>query len=103
MNAYVGVEGFLTKSGFILKELCIFYDGEGFDHYIFKEPTWELTNRDLETIHYISSQLNGLQFFDGSIPYKEINGILECIRGYQIYTFSDLATKTLIPARYKKN
>ena len=46
-------------------------------------------------IHYIFSQLNGLQFFNGSIPYKEINGILECIRGNQIYTFSDLAVKTL--------
>ena len=74
MNAYVGVEGFLTKSGFILKELCIFYDDERFDHYIFKEPTWTwgLTNRDLETIQYISSQLNGLHLYDGSIPYKEM-------------------------------
>ena len=97
MNAYVGVEGFLTKSGFILKELCIFYDDERFDHYIFKEPTWtwELTYRDWETIHYISSQLNGLHLYDGAIPYKDIDGILEGIRGYEIYTFSDLAVKTL--------
>ena len=97
MNTYVGVEGFLTKSGFILKELCICYDDERFDHYIFKEPTWTwgLTNRDLETIHYISSQLNGLHQYDGSIPYKEINEILKCIRDYQIYTFSNLAVKTL--------
>jgi hypothetical protein len=97
MNAYVAVEGFLTKSGFILKELCIFYDDDAFDHYIFKEPTWsrELTNRDLKTIHYITSQLNGLHLYDGSIPYNEINGILECIRGCNIYTFSDLAVKTL--------
>ena len=97
MNAYVAVEGFLTKSGFILKELCIFYDGETFDQFIFKEPTWswELPNRDLETIHYISSQLNGLHLYDGSIPYNEIYTILECIRGCKIYTFSDLAVKTL--------
>ena len=97
MNAYVGIEGFLTKSGFILKELCIFYDDERFDHYIFKEPTWTwgLTNRDLDTIHYISSQLNGLHLHDGSIPYKAINEILGCIRYYQIYTFSNLAVETL--------
>ena len=95
MNAYVGVEGFLTKSGFILKELCIYYDGEEFDHYLFKEPSWALTDRDLETVQYISSQLNGLHLYDGSIPYKEINGILEGIRGYEIYTFSDLAMETL--------
>ena len=97
MNAYVGIEGFLTKSGFILKELCIFYDDERFDHYIFKEPTWTwgLTNRDLDTIHYISSRLNGLHLQDGSIPYKAINEILGCIRYYQIYTFSNLAVETL--------
>ena len=58
MNAYVGVEGFVTKSGFILKELCIYYDGDEFDHYLFKKPSWELTNVDLGTIQYISSQLN---------------------------------------------
>ena len=97
MNTYIGVEGFLTKSGFILKELCIFYDDERCDHYIFKEPTWTwgLTNRDLDTIHYISSQLNGLYLHDGSIPYKAINEILGCIRYYQIYTFSNLAVETL--------
>ena len=72
MNAYVGVEGFLTKSGFILKEPCIFYDGEGFDHYIFKERTWELSNRYLEMIHHISSQLNGLQFLMEVYPTKTL-------------------------------
>ena len=95
MNAYVGVEGFSTKSGFILKELCIFYDGGEYDHYLFKEPSWTLTGRDLDAVHYVSSQLNGLHLYDGSIPYKDIVGILEGIKGYEIYTFSDLAVKTL--------
>ena len=95
MNAYIGVEGFLIKSGFILKELCIFYDGEEFDHYMFAKPSWTLTGRDLETVRYVSTQLNGLHLYDGSIAYKEIGGILQNIRDYQIYTFSDLAVKTL--------
>ena len=95
MNAYTSIEGFLTKSGFILKELCIFYDGEEFDHYMFEKPNWTLTGKDLETVRYASTELNGLQLYDGTIPYKEIGGILQSIKDYQIYTFSDLAVKTL--------
>ena len=101
MNAYVGVEGFVTKSGFILKELCIYYDGDEFDHYLFKKPSWELTNMDMGTIQYVSSQLNGLNIHDGCIPYREIEQILTAIDGYQIYTFSDLAVTTL--RRYLPN
>ena len=95
MNAYTAIEGFLTKSGFILKELCIFYDSEEFDHYMFEKPSWTLTGKDLETVQYASTQLNGLHLYDGSIPYKEIDGILRGIKDYQIYTFSDLAVTTL--------
>ena len=95
MNAYIGVEGFSTKSGFILKELCIFYDGGEYDHYLFKEPSWTLTDKDLDAVHYISSQLNGFHLYDGSIPYEDIVGILEAIKGYKIYTFSYLAVETL--------
>ena len=95
MNAYIGVEGFSTKSGFILKELCIFYDGGEYDHYLFKEPSWRLTHKDLDAVHYISSQLNGFHLYDGSIPYEDIVGILEAIKGYKIYTFSYLAVETL--------
>ena len=62
---------------------------------MFAKPSWILTGRDLETVRYASSQLNGLHLYDGSIPYKEIGEILQSIRGYQIYTFSDLAVKTL--------
>ena len=68
MNAYTAMEGFLTKSGFIIKELCIFYDGEDFDHYMFEKPNWRLTDADLETVRYASTQLNGLNLCDGSIP-----------------------------------
>ena len=95
MNAYVGVEGFLTQSGFILKELCIYYDREEYDHYLFKRPGWQLTEKDVQTIRYASSQLNGLHINDGCIPYQEIAQILNVISGHQIYTFSDLAVSTL--------
>ena len=95
MNAYVGIEGYTTKSGFIHKELCIYYDGEEFDHYLFKRPGWDLTEKDMKTVRYASSQLNGLHFNDGDIPYEEFGLIPKAIAGYQIYTFSDLAVNTL--------
>ena len=60
-----------------------------------------LTNVDLGTIQYVSSQLNGLNIHDGCIPYTEIEQILTVIDGYQIYTFSDLAVTTL--RRYLPN
>ena len=63
MSVYTGIEGFLTKSGYIVKELCIFYDGEEFDHYMFEKPNWRLTGADLETVRYASTQLNGLHLY----------------------------------------
>ena len=95
MNAYVGFECYMTKSGFIHKELCIYYDGDEFDHYLFKKPEWELSEKDMKTVRYASCQLNGLQFNDGSIPFNEIEHILKNIENRQIYTFSDIAVKTL--------
>ena len=77
MNAYVGFEGYVTKSGFIHKELCIYYDGDEFHHYLFKKPEWKLSEKDMVTVRYVSCQLNGLQFDDGGIPYKKIDQILK--------------------------
>ena len=101
MNAYVGFEGYVTKSGFIHKELCIYYDGDEFDHYLFKKPEWKLSEKDMVTVRYATCQLNGLHFNDGGVPYKEIDQILKNIENHQIYTFSDIAVKTL--QRYLPN
>ena len=38
---------------------------------------------------------DGLKYNDGSIPYKEIDQILKNIENYEIYTFSNIAIKTL--------
>ena len=95
MNAYVGFEGYSTKSGYIHKELCIFYDGDNYDHFIFKKPDFELTRKDMASVRFVSRQLNGLDFNDGSVPYNEIKEILKKIENYNIYTFSDFAVETL--------
>ena len=42
MNAYVAFEGYCTQSGFIHKELCVFYDTDKYDHYLFKKPEEKL-------------------------------------------------------------
>ena len=60
MSAYIGFEGYMTKSGFIHKELCIYYDEDEFDHYLFKKPEWNLSDRDIKTVQYATCQLNGL-------------------------------------------
>ena len=95
MNAYVGFEGYSTKSGYIHKELCIFYDNNNYDHFIFKKPDFKLNKKDMESVRFVSRQLNGLDFNDGSVPYNEIKEILKKIENYNIYTFSDFAVKTL--------
>ena len=95
MSAYVGFEGYQTKSGFIHKELCIYYDENDYDHFIFKKPEWEVSEKDMKSVRYCCTQLNGLKFNDGSVPYNEIETILKKIENHQIYTFSDIAVKTL--------
>ena len=53
------------------------YDGNEFDHYLFKKPEWKLSEKDMATVRYVTCQLNGLQFNDGGVPYKEIDQILK--------------------------
>jgi hypothetical protein len=101
MSAYVGFEGYSTKSGFVHKELCIYYDTDRYDHYLFKKPEEKLSDADMVTVRWATCQLNGLDFEDGSIPYKEIDQILQKIENYQIYTFSEIAVNTL--TRYIPN
>ena len=96
MAAYVGLEGYNTKSGYIHKELCIFYEEvDDYDHFIFKKPEFELSRKDMASVRFVSCKLNGLKFNDGSVPYDEIKEILKKIGNRQIYTFGDIAVETL--------
>ena len=95
MSVYVGFEGYSTQSGFIHKELCIYYDTDRYDHYLFKKPEEKLSDADMVTVRWATCQLNHLEFEDGSVPYKEIGQILQKIEKYEIYTFSEVATNTL--------
>ena len=49
----------------------------------------------MASVRFVSRQLNGLDFNDGSVPYNEIKEILKKIENYNIYTFSDFAVETL--------
>ena len=95
MSVYVGFEGYSTQSGFIHKELCIYYDTDRYDHYLFKKPEEKLSDADMVTVRWATCQLNHLEFEDGSVPYREIGRILHEIEKYEIYTFSEIAVDTL--------
>ena len=81
------IEGYCTQSGFVHKELCIYYDTDRYDHYLFKKPEEKLSDADMVTVRWATCQLNNLDFEDGSVPYKEIDQILQKIEKYEIYTF----------------
>ena len=95
MNAYVGFEGYFTQSGFVHKELCILYDTDIYDHYLFRKPEEKLSEADMATVRWATCHLNNLEFNDGCVPYKEIEQIFKKIENYEIYTFSYVAVETL--------
>ena len=72
MSAYVGFEGYCTKSGFVHKELCIYYDTDRYDHYLFKKPEEKLSDADMVTVRWATCQLNNLEFEDGSVPTRRL-------------------------------
>ena len=106
MSAFIGMEGYCLPSGFILKELCIIYPNNEFDHFLFKNPDLKLTKADKRTIRYTTEHLNELQYEDGNIPYEQIETILNSVKDFIIYTYSEIAVKNLqkyLPTTVIKN
>ena len=75
MSAFIGVKGYTISSGFILKELCIFYPNAEYDHNLFKMPGWHLTDGDKRTIRYTTQMLNNLSYLGGKVQYEELVNI----------------------------
>ena len=106
MSAFIGVEGYTLSSGFILKELCIFYPNAEYDHFLFKMPGWYLTDGDKRTIRYTTQMLNNLSYLDGKVQYEEIVNILDPVKDSIIYTYSEIAVTFLqryLPTTVIKN
>ena len=106
MNAIVTMDGYTLPSGFILKELCIMYSNGEYDYFLFSKPDIPLTAKDKETIQYTTANLNNISFDDGDIPYTLIQPILEKVKHFRVYTYSDIATRILqgyLPTTFIKN
>ena len=95
MTAYIGIDGFTLPSGFILKEMCILYPNDEYDHYLFKNRGWQLTEANRRTIRYTTKNLNNLCYEDGFIPYEQIANILDSVKDVTICTYSEIAVTIL--------
>ena len=95
MTAYIGIDGYTLPSGFILKEMCILYPNDEYDHYLFRNPGWQLTEADMRTIRYTTQNLNNLCYQDGFIPYDQIANILDSVKDDTICTYSEIAVTIL--------
>ena len=96
MDVYIGLDGYMMPSGFVTKELTIMFPNSEYNHFLFQPPTERyLTELDKRTIRFASHRLNSLAWFDGDVPYGQLDLILTKLRDYKIYTFSDIAVETL--------
>ena len=96
MDVYIGVDGYTTPSGFIVKEICIMFPDGEYNHYLLKHPANQyLTEVDKRTIRYATTHLNNLSYDDGDVPYEFLQNILSEYRQYHVYTYSEVALKLL--------
>ena len=94
MQVYIGVEGYLLSEGFIAKELAILHTDGQFDHYILQPPLdTELSVKDLQTVFYVTKNLNNLPYEDGYIPYEKLTEIFKGIENNIIFTYGCIATQ----------
>ena len=95
MSCFVGVDGFTLPSGFLIKELCIIYPNDEYNHFLFQKPDWLLSEVSKRTIRYTTQHLNNLSYEDGDIPYSLLSFILQKIKDLKVYTYSEIAVKLL--------
>ena len=83
MSVYLGLEGFVLKRMYIIKEMTVLYDSGNVSHYLFAPPTCvRLTGAEATTVRYASQHLNGLSFHDGDISYEEVYSIIRKLAGW---------------------
>ena len=89
MDIYVGLEGFLLKRMYVIKEMTVLYENGSLDHYLFAAPTsLHLTSPEATTVRYVSQKLNGLSYHDGDITYEEVYNIVRKLAGQYHLTLS---------------
>ena len=82
MNVYIGLEGFVLKRMYIIKEMTVLYENGSMDHYLFAAPTTlRLTAAEATTVRYASKHLNGLSYNDGGLPFEDIYTLIRKLAG----------------------
>jgi hypothetical protein len=94
----VSFEGVNLRSGFIPRELSIYYLADGsFRHYFFLPPRHlELTHGEKQTERFYRTILGGIGLHDkveGAIPYSNVEYLLLAHAEYSIYTVGHIATR----------
>ena len=95
MSVIVGLDGYTLPGQFVLKEMCLIYPNEEYNHYLFKKPAGFLSNMAMKTVRYTTENLNNLSYEDGDIPYTIIPEILGKVKDLRIFTYSDIAVRFL--------
>ena len=95
MSVIIGLDGYTLPGQFVLKEMCLIYPNEEYNHYLFKKPDGFLSNLAMKTVRYTTENLNNLSYEDGDIPYTLIPEILEKVKDLRIFTYSDIAMRFL--------
>lgn len=89
MDIYVGLEGFLLKRMYVIKEMTVLYENGSVDHYMFAAPTsLRLTSSEATTVRYVSQRVNGLSYHDGDITYEEVYNIVRKLAGQYHWVLS---------------
>ena len=96
MDVYIGTEGFTLPNEFLIKEICVYFENNEYNHYLFKPPpNHRLTEVDERTIRYTTNRINGISYHDGDVPYGIMDEVLSRYREYTIYTYSQVALNLL--------
>ena len=92
----LSLEGVNLRSGFIVREMSIYYLHDwSFRHYFFETPdNLSLTEDDRQTARFYRDMMGGIdldRYIDGSIPYINLDYILLQHSSYSIYVVGNVS------------
>ena len=93
---FVGADGFQLQHDWIIKELTLLFKNGEFNHTLFAPPSnYLINNIDLQTIRYTTTNLNGLNYQDGSIPYTNLEEYISKLENCAIYCYGQSSRKLI--------
>lgn len=94
-SVVISIEGFNLQRDYIIKELSVIHQDDGYQHYQFKTPRDFIpTNQDLKTISFTKKYLNGFSLIDDHHLDNEIHeSILKEFAKYTIYVAGEITQR----------